>query len=154
MFDHMNRFIIEDYTNSPSFASFLPGISGIMGIPIWCFYVNRGQGISSFGVRDKNHSIMEFHAAQQAYQNVSTVGFRTFLKVDGKYYEPFYNEYTKEEGVERVMYIGSNEMEVDEKNPMEGIQINALYYTLPNEDIGGLVRQVTLKNISKKKRNY
>ncbi len=150
MFDQMNRFIIEDYTNSPTFASFLPGISGIMGIPIWCFYVNRGQGISSFGVRDKNHSIMEFHAAQQAYQNVSTVGFRTFLKVDGKYYEPFYNEYTKEEGVERVMYIGSNEMEVDEKNPMEGIQINALYYTLPNEDIGGLVRQVTLKNISKK----
>ncbi len=150
MFDNNNRFIIEDYTNSPTFASFLPGISGIMGIPIWCFYVNRGQGVSSFGVRDKNHSIMEFHAAQQAYQNASTVGFRTFLKVDGKYYEPFYNEYAKEEGVERVMYIGSNEMEVEEKNPMEGIQTNALYFTLPNEEIGGLVRQVTLKNISEK----
>ena len=150
MFDQTNRFIIEDYTNSPTFASFLPGISGIMGIPIWCFYVNRGQGISSFGIRDKNHSIMEFHAAQQAYQNVSTVGFRTFLKVDGKYYEPFYNEYTKEEGVERAMYIGSNEMEVEETNPMEGIQTNTLYFTLPNEEIGGLVRQVTLKNISNK----
>ena len=150
MFDNNNRFIIEDYTNSPTFASFLPGISGIMGIPIWCFYVNRGQGISSFGVRDKNHSIMEFHAAQQAYQNVSTVGFRTFLKLDGKYYEPFYNDYTKEEAVKRTMYIGTNEMEVEEKNTMEGIQTNALYFTLPNEEIGGLVRQVTFKNISKK----
>ena len=150
MFDHNNRFIIEDYTNSPTFASFLPGISGIMGIPIWCFYVNRGQGVSSFGVRDKNHCIMEFHAAQQAYQNAGTLGFRTFVKVDGKYYEPFYNEYAKEEGVQRAMYIGANEMEVEEKNPMEGIQTNALYFTLPNEEIGGLVRKVTLKNISNK----
>lgn len=150
MFDNKNRFVLKDYTNSPTFASFLPGISGIMGIPIWCFYVNRGQGVSSFGVRDKNHSIMEFHAAQQAYQNVSTVGFRTFLKVDGKYYEPFYYDYTQGEGVERTMFIGSNEMEVEEKNNIEGIQTSALYFTLPNEEIGGLVRQVTLKNISSK----
>ena len=143
MFDYNKRFIIEDYTNSPTFASFLPGISGIKGIPIWCFYVNRGQGVSSFGLRDKNHSIMEFYAAQQAYQNVSTVGFRTFLKVNGNYYEPFYNE-----NIKRDMFIGTNELEVEEVNKELGVQTNVLYYTLPNEEIGGLVRRVTLRNIS------
>ena len=143
MFDHNKRFIIEDYTNIPTFSSFLPGISGIKGIPIWCFYVNRGQGVSSFGLRDKNHSIMEFHAAQQAYQNVSTVGFRSFLKINGNYYEPFYNE-----GIKRDMFIGTNELEVEEVNKKQGVQTNVLYYTLPNEEIGALVRRVTLKNIS------
>lgn len=143
MFDNKGRFIIEDYSNKSTFASFLPGISGEMGIPIWCFYVNRGQGICSFGVRDKDHSIMEFYPAHQAYQNTSTVGFRTFLKIDGNYYEPFYKD-----GMARNMYIGANEMEVEEINDTYGIQTNIGYYTLPNEDIGGLVRKVTLKNLS------
>ena len=109
MFDAKKRVIIEDYTNKPTFASFLPGISGMMGTPIWCFYVNRGQGISSFGVRDKDHCIMEFHAAQQAYQNVSTVGFRTFIKVDGSYYEAFGLEALKEENF--IAYKGTSQDE-------------------------------------------
>lgn len=148
MFDNNNRFMINDYTNKPTFASFLPGISGLMGTPIWCFYVNRGQGITSFGVKDKNHSIMEFHAAQQAYQNVSTVGFRTFLKIDNNYYEPFYNEGPEAADARRSMFIGANEVEVEEVNKEKGIQTNVLYFTLPNEEVGGLVRKVTLKNIS------
>lgn len=53
-------FIIEDYDKKAPFAGFLPGLAGIHGIPIWCYYVNRGQCISSFGVEDKDHSIMEF----------------------------------------------------------------------------------------------
>lgn len=146
MFDTKKRIIIEDYTNRPTFASFLPGISGLMGIPIWCFYVNRGQGISSFGVKDKDHCIMEFHAAQQAYQNVSTVGFRTFMKVDGNYYEAFGDEVVEEKEVVRTMFVGSNEVEVQEEHYSKGIQVNALHFTMPNEALGGLVRQVTIKN--------
>ena len=46
-------FHISDYGKKPTFASFLPGISGIRGIPIWCYYVNRGQGVVSFGVENK-----------------------------------------------------------------------------------------------------
>ena len=147
MFDAKKRVIIEDYTNKPTFASFLPGISGIMGTPIWCFYVNRGQGISSFGVKDKDHCIMEFHAAQQAYQNVSTAGFRTFMKVDGNYYEAFGDEEVEGKHVVRTMFIGANEVEVQEEHHLKGIQVNALHFTLPNEEIGGLIRQVTIKNI-------
>ena len=43
------KFLIENYGKKGTFASFLPGISGEKGIPIWCYYVNRGQCVVSFG---------------------------------------------------------------------------------------------------------
>ena len=79
MFDSQNRFVIEDYQNKPTFSSFLPGIAGPMGVPVWCYYNNRGQAVCSFGARDKDHAIMEFSSAHAAYQNVSRTGFRTFV---------------------------------------------------------------------------
>ena len=45
---------MKNYAKKSTFASFLPGIAGIKGIPIWCHYVNRGQAVTSFGSRDKN----------------------------------------------------------------------------------------------------
>ena len=86
------KFLIENYGKKSTFASFLPGISGEKGIPIWCYYVNRGQCVVSFGVDNKDHSIMEFYPAHQAYQNVKTTGFRTFVKKDGKVTELFADE--------------------------------------------------------------
>ena len=86
------KFLIENYGKKGTFASFLPGISGEKGIPIWCYYVNRGQCVVSFGVDNKDHSIMEFYPAHQAYQNVKTTGFRTFVKKDGKVTELFADE--------------------------------------------------------------
>ena len=80
-FDQQNRFVIEDFNSFPPFASFLPGIAGPLGIPLWAFYVNRGQAIASFGVESKNTPIMEFQPANKAYQTTPTTGFRTFLKV-------------------------------------------------------------------------
>lgn len=35
------KFIIEDYTRMPAFSSFLPGLAGVRGIPVWSFYTNR-----------------------------------------------------------------------------------------------------------------
>lgn len=147
MFDKKGRFIIEDYNKQSTFSSFLPGISGLKGIPIWCFYVNRGQAVASFGTEDKNHSIMEFYPAHQAYQLTKTMGFRTFLKVDGMFYEPFYQN-----NGNAKMYIGMNELEIEEFNEKLGIQVNVLYYTLPNEKLGGLVRRVTIQNKCNRKR--
>ena len=72
-------YTIENYGTKPVFASFLPGIAGLHGIPIWCYYVNRGQGVASFGVENKDHAIMEFEPAHKAYQNVKRTGFRTFF---------------------------------------------------------------------------
>ena len=57
--------IIKDYDSQPAFADFLPGIAGENGIPAWCFFVNRGQGVASFGTQDKDHPIMEFRRTQR-----------------------------------------------------------------------------------------
>ena len=76
--DNMD-FVISDYNSAPPFASFLPGIAGLWGVPMWVFYANRGQGITSFGVLDKDGSIMEFHPADKAYRYAARYGFRTFL---------------------------------------------------------------------------
>lgn len=145
MFDQSGRFIIDNYNKQREFSSFLPGISGVEGIPLWVFYVNRGQAVTSFGVENKNHSIMEFYPAHQAYQLTRNMGFRTFLKVDGSFYEPF-----RSDDISSKMYIGMNELEIEEINEELGLKIRVLYYTLPDEKVGGLVRTVQVSNISEK----
>ena len=84
-----NTYLMKDYLHKPPFSSFLPGIAGEFGIPLWAYYNNRGQGICSFGADDKDHAIMEFCPAHTAYQNNARTGFRTFLMADGEYLEAF-----------------------------------------------------------------
>lgn len=134
-------YIMENYGKKSTFASFLPGISGIRGIPIWCFYVNRGQGVVSFGVENKDHAIMEFYPAHQAYQNVKRTGFRTFIKKDGKVLEPF-----RDENIPHRMSVAMNGLEIEEDNKEEGLLTGVSYFTLPEEKIGALVRRVSITN--------
>ncbi len=134
-------FTLENYGKKSAFASFLPGISGRKGIPVWCCYVNRGQAVVSFGAEDKDHSIMEFYPAHQAYQNVKLTGFRTFLRVDGKYAEPF-----GDTDVPHTMTIEKNSLRIQESNPDTAIDTAVCYYTLPMESVGALVRKVTFTN--------
>ena len=132
------KFLIENYGKKGTFASFLPGISGEKGIPIWCYYVNRGQCVVSFGVDNKDHSIMEFYPAHQAYQNVKTTGFRTFVKKDGKVTELF-----ADENRTHRMEIARNGLKIEEENDVLGVNAKVDYFTLPGEKIGALVRRVT-----------
>lgn len=141
MIDAKGRYIIEDYGRKPVFSSFLPGISGICGIPVWCYYVNRGQCISCFGSEDKDHSIMEFMPAHQAYLHTARMGYRTFLKVRNDYYEAF-----ADTGRGQTMYVGQNVLMIEEKAQDKGILTQVTYYTLPEEKLGALVRKVTLQN--------
>ncbi|MCM1387386.1 MAG: cellobiose phosphorylase [Bacillus sp. (in: Bacteria)] len=134
-------FTITNYATKSPFASFLPGIAGIYGIPGWCYYVNRGQCVSCFGVENKDHAIMEFYPAHQAYQNVKRTGFRTFLKVNGVYFEAFADE--KEE---HKMIIYQNRLELEEENAAHQLQTHVTYFTLPEEKAGALVRKVTVTN--------
>ncbi len=83
------EFVIENFADKPPFTDFLPGIAGVDGRPLWAFFVNRGQGIAGFGTKGKEHPIMEFSPAEIAYANAPRQGFRTFLRVNGKYREPF-----------------------------------------------------------------
>jgi hypothetical protein len=147
-FDQSNRFTITNYNLAKPFASFLPGIAGVVGIPMWVFYVNRGQAIASFGIENKDNPVMEFLPANKAYQNTPYVGFRTFLKLirgkDTTLYEPFSPWYPEDVS---QMSIGMNELELQTTSVAHGVQTNVLYFTLAGEDFAGLVRQVTVANV-------
>lgn len=149
-FDPQNRFVLSDFTNTPAFSSFLPGIAGQMGIPMWVFYVNRGQCITSFGVESKDSPIMEFYSANKAYQNTPYVGFRTFLRIihatETQTYEPF--SPLTSPPVSRTMFIGMNELEIEEQNEPIGLQTNVRYFSIPGENYAGLARSVTIRNTS------
>ncbi|MBR4953963.1 MAG: hypothetical protein IKZ30_05535 [Oscillospiraceae bacterium] len=138
MFDSKNRFVISDYQKKAPFSSFLPGIAGPLGIPVWCYYNNRGQAVCSFGVQDKDHSIMEFSSAHSAYQNVSRTGFRTFAKLDGKYCELFTGKCD--------MHIGMSEVEITERSDL--LETSAVYFGVPGERTAALARVLTVTNIS------
>ena len=64
--DENGFYVINDYDRKTPFSSFLSAVSGVEGIPIWSFYVNRGQALSGLGIGDKNNSIMEFFPANEA----------------------------------------------------------------------------------------
>lgn len=132
-------YTMKQYQQQSVFSSFLPGISGEKGIPLWCYYVNRGQGIACFGVQDKNHSIMEFYPAHQAYERTPLMGFRTFLKWNGQYEEAF-SDPTKKQ----VMEIGMNCFVIREET--EQYEIKVEYETLPEEELAGFMRSVSITN--------
>ena len=141
MRQEQKKFIMNDYGRKSTFASFLPGIAGVRGIPIWCYYVNRGQCVVSFGVDNKDCAIMEFYPAHVDYQNVKRTGFRTFLRKDGKYMECF-----SEEKLAQKMEIGMNSLSIQEENEAEKLLVRVDYFTLPGEKVGALVRKVTVTN--------
>ena len=144
-------FVIKNYSQAHPFSNFLPGISGQWGIPLWAFYVNRGQGIVSFGIKDKDHTISEFFPANKAYSFVPLLGFRTFLKINNKiYYEPFKPNHSSRED---QMIIGDSYLEIREINHDLKLSTDVKYFTLPNTYLGGLVRKVTIKNNSDKNIN-
>ena len=68
-------FVIENYDQKKPFVSFLPAVAGILGKPMWVYYVNRGQAVSTFGTNNKNQAIMEFNPANKAYRVYSTGRF-------------------------------------------------------------------------------
>lgn len=158
-FDEDGRFVMEDYDSKPTFSDFLPGVAGIYGKPVWTFYVNRGQGIAAFGTKSKDYPLMEFNSANKAYQNTPLLGFRTFLQGSRRsrkfLAEPFSPLETRffdgsDEGrrlPKRFMYVGVNEMQIQEIDFVNEIETNVTYFTLPEEDFGALVRRTTITNL-------
>ena len=146
-------FSIADFQRCKPFTSFLPGIAGLQGVPLWVFYVNRGQAITSFGIENKDHPIMEFQPANKAYQLTPLTGFRTFLKLkrgnEAQFYEPF-AAWRQAEDASQVMHIRPHELELEETSPAFELQTIVRYYSLPQENFAGLVRQVTLTNLGSK----
>ena len=67
-FDSAGRFIMRGFDKFKPMASFLPGVGGLWGVPMWTFYVNRGQGVATFGVKNKENGVLLFQTADKAYQ--------------------------------------------------------------------------------------
>lgn len=64
-FDADGRYVFENYDDVKPMSNFLAGLGGLWGVPMWAFYVNRGQGITSFGVQNKGelyiiHTILSY----------------------------------------------------------------------------------------------
>ncbi len=145
-------FLIRNYNRASPFSNFLPGIAGIFGIPLWAFYVNRGQAIASFGLKDKDGAIAEFYPANKAYSLTPAFGFRTFIKGNhGYFYEPFSPKNSAQSN--QKMEIASSYLEISDQNPKLGLKTKVKYFTLPNQPAAALVRKVTFKNLTKKTLN-
>jgi len=143
------KFKIEDYNNTTPFASFLPAIAGIWGQPLWVFYTNRGQGISSFGVRDKDGAILEFEAANKAYRHTTVTGFRTFIKTSEGIYEPFSAKIgTKSK---QTMTMAPQVLAFEDINTKLGIKTQIEYFIVPHEGVPALARKLTISNLTHSK---
>lgn len=155
---HLNNtggFVIENYNYSKPLANFFPGIAGRYGIPMWVFYVNRGQGINSFGTDGKDAAILEFQPANKAWQQTSLLGFRTFMKVASgakeHFYEPFHDGFAARQfDLANRMEMSSYDLKISEENKTLGLKTEVEYFTIPQSNFAGLVRIVTVTNISRK----
>src|SRR3989338_2385552 len=152
-----DEFLIEGYSHARPFASFLPGIAGLWGVPMWVFYVNRGQAIAGFGIQEKEHPIMKFLPANRAYRTIPLHGFRTFLKFPGRrgeVYEPFGLTHSKPDGstARRRMRIRMHELILEETHRRLGLETRVQYFTIPNEPVAALARVVSITNHSRAER--
>ncbi len=143
-------FILPDYNRSKPFSSFLPGIAGLHGCPLWTFYVNRGQGLVSMGVSNRDQMILEFFPADQAVQRVTSIGYRTFVKGQSKgqpfEWEPF--SMAAARLGDQTMVVRGDEFEVLDHNPNVGLAARAAFWILPNMEFPALMRELRLSNTS------
>jgi len=154
-FDALGRYVMKNFDTAKPMSNFLSGLGGVWGVPMWAFYVNRGQGISSFGLQNKDGAISKFNTAEKAYQETPFTGFRTFIKGEREgqscwNHMPFFpTAFDEDESSKprRNMIIGMNEMEIEEVAPELGLKTNVLYFTVPDEEFPALVRSTTFTNL-------
>ena len=139
-------FIVENYNWAKPFSNFFPGIAGETGVPMWVYYVNRAQAICSCGFHNKDHAIMEFLSFNKACQVVGQQGFRTFIRMDDQYHEPFIK--TANTSIQQRLIVSSSELNLVETYEDLGLHIQVSYFPLPNRLVSGLVRAVVIENRS------
>ncbi len=147
------EFVISDYNSTKLFSSFFPGVAGKVGIPMWTFYVNRGQCICSMGIEGKDKPIMEFLPANRAYQLTTSQGFRTFIKPLShesiSYYEPFQNHHlSREMKKTQRMIIAPARLTLEEENHTLGLKFTVDYFNVPQDKYAGLIRTLKIQNMN------
>lgn len=129
-----------NYNQQLPFASFLPAIAGKQGIPMWVYYVNRGQAIAGFGIHDKSQPLLDFVPANVAYQRTSNIGFRTFIKHSKGVYEPFQSSNNTAHELE----VHPHKLVLRDHNTSLNIKTEVTYQTVVNQGIAGLIRSVKI----------
>ena len=138
-----DEFILEDYDRAKTFSDFMSAIAGVSGIPLWVYFVNRGQCVCSIGVNDKNNSITEFMPANKALLNVERLGFRTFVKAGGRCAELYADKSTP-----KKLVSSNNRLTVCDT--LEGFLSAEVTYTqLAWQNIPALMRRLKLTNLGK-----
>lgn len=133
-------FVIEDFQKAKTFASFLPAVAGLDGKPLWAFYANVGQAMGGFGVNSKDTPITPFDSANLAYQNIPIKSFRTFLRINGKLFTPFFQSGNSQQ----IMRINKSNISISEETDEYKIEI--VYSSVPHKNYAGLIRKVTYEN--------
>jgi len=144
-------FVVHDFLHAPPFSNFFPGIAGLWGVPLWLFYVNRGQAVVSFGVQDKDNAILEFQSLNLHLRRAALEGFRTFIrlrrgKAAAAYYEPFAEESAGRYEVKNKLVETGFDLTLEETNATLGLLVRVNYFPVPNEPFAALARTVTVEN--------
>ncbi len=140
-------FVIRDYHRTKPFSSFLPGVAGLWGVPMWVYLVNRGQAVACFGTEDKDHAILPFESANLHHRRVATEGFRTFLRLEGCYYEPFRSRQDDFE-VHNRLEIRGNSLVLVETNADLGLVVRVEMACATGRSFPALCRRVQLRDLS------
>ncbi|MEX2322403.1 MAG: hypothetical protein WEA29_01365 [Acidimicrobiia bacterium] len=147
-----STFTIDGYNRAPAFSNFLPGIAGPIGIPAWTYWVNRGQAIMGLGVGDRDNQILEFYSFNKACLRVESEGFRTFVRVDdGPIWEPFRR--VDDPAVSQRLDMNPSGLCLVDENPAVGLRCEVRYFELTGHRTAGLVRHVTLTDLTGRTRN-
>eukprot|EP00457_Paulinella_chromatophora_P000691 gb/GEZN01000691.1/.p1 GENE.gb/GEZN01000691.1/~~gb/GEZN01000691.1/.p1 ORF type:complete len:1158 (-),score=206.55 gb/GEZN01000691.1/:370-3381(-) len=75
------------------------------------------------------------------YEPLSPLGIGVYQPLTPQHLHPI-----AEPAVTRDLLVGRNELEIIEKNLDVGLTTSALFFTIPHEDFGGLVRKLTITN--------
>jgi hypothetical protein len=107
---------------------------------------------------------LEFNPANKAYQVTPYLGFRSFVRgtrssktsFDIEPFAPARSRILDDENDDpdkpkRIMFVGTNEMEVQEIDAVSGLTTSILYFVLPEEDFGALIRRATYTNTGNSK---
>ena len=109
---------------------------------MWVFYVNRGQGVGSFGIQNKDGAIAKYNSAEKVYQQVAYTGFRTFVRAKRGGMEWGRMPFTPSKGNKpaRHMSIGMNVMQITEiDDSLINLQTDVEYLPVTNQNFPGLV---------------
>ncbi|MGA1531207.1 MAG: hypothetical protein ACO398_10765, partial [Kiritimatiellia bacterium] len=141
-------FTQDGFDRCPPFTSFLPGIAGFYGKPMWLYYVNRGQAVACFGIRDKNHGIMPFQSASLHLARVEQEGFRTLVRWREGDAPRFYEPFRAAVEAKRSLTITPAALMLDETGGGAALDFRVAYTTVAGESCPALLRSVTITNRS------